>query len=169
MANRIFKSADVQRKSDTTIEVKRSFNADRETVFKSFTTPELVRRWMLGPSGWEMPICEMDFREGGQFRWRWKNLTNQSEFGFFGEFRQISSPEMYVNTETFDPGTLGGDMGKTCLITVTFVQEEKFTTVFTKVVYQSKEDLEKALATGMTDGMEISYSLLDKVLCVQPV
>ncbi|WP_145285035.1 SRPBCC domain-containing protein [Pirellulimonas nuda] len=52
--------------TDTQVEVVRSFDAPVEYVWKAFTEPELVSRWMMGPPGWSMPVCEMDFRVGGQ-------------------------------------------------------------------------------------------------------
>ncbi|MGD8280014.1 MAG: SRPBCC domain-containing protein, partial [Gemmatimonadota bacterium] len=58
--------------SDTEVEVTRAFNAPRDLVWKAYTTPDLVQRWLLGPPGWTMPVCEMDVRVGGDFRWVWK-------------------------------------------------------------------------------------------------
>ena len=43
----------------------RAFDAPRALVFDAFTKPELIRRWMLGPDGWSMPVCEVDLRVGG--------------------------------------------------------------------------------------------------------
>jgi uncharacterized protein YndB with AHSA1/START domain len=159
-----FKSADVQKTSDTSVQIKRSFNASKDIVFKAFTTPSLLKRWMLGPPGWDMPICEMELKEGGKFRWGWKNRSNGFEFGFFGTYRRVTASQEIVHTQTFDPGTMGGDMGKECLLTVTFTENAGVTTVTTQIKYQSHEDMEKALATGMTDGMEMSYQLLDGIL-----
>lgn len=164
MASPIFKSADVQQTSNTTVEVRRSFNASLDLVYKAFTTPALLKRWMLGPPGWEMPVCEMDLREGGKYQWRWRSVTDKSEFGFFGVFREVKPSQKLSQTQTFDPGTMGGDMGSECMITATFREENGVTTVTSEIKYQSKEDMEKALATGMTDGMEMSYQQLDQVL-----
>lgn len=164
MSAQIYKSTDVKKTSETTVEVRRSFNAKRDMVFMSFTSPELIKRWMLGPPGWEMPVCEMDLREGGKYRWRWRSKADKSEFGFFGVFQKVMAPQQLSQTQTFDPGTLGGDMGSECLISARFSEENGITTVTTEIKYQSKEDMEKALATGMTDGMEMSYQQLDAIL-----
>jgi uncharacterized protein YndB with AHSA1/START domain len=164
MATPYFKSTDVLKTSDAAVEIRRSFSATQDLVFKAFTTPALIKRWMLGPPGWEMPVCEMDVREGGEFNWRWKNEGDKNEFGFHGVFREVRPSEKIVHTQTFDPGTLGGDMGAECLLTVTFAEEAGVTTVTTAIKYRNKEDMEKALATGMTEGMEMSYQQLDKVL-----
>ena len=48
------------------------------------------RRWMLGPPGWSMPVCEMDVRPGGQYSWRWRSATDGREFGFGGPSARCS-------------------------------------------------------------------------------
>lgn len=164
MSTKIYQSADVQKASDTTVEVKRSFKAKQDLVFKAYTTPALLQRWCGGMDGWTMPVCDMDVREGGKYRWRWKSEADKIEFGFHGVFREVKEAQKLVHTQIFDPGTMGGDMGSECLITATFVEANGFTTVTTEIKYQSKEDMEKALATGMTDGMEMNYQKLDKLL-----
>lgn len=164
MSNPLYLTAKIEKVSPTTLEVTRSFKADRNLVYEAYTTPALVRRWMLGPPGWEMPVCEMDIKEGGKFRWRWKNNEDNSEFGFHGVYTQVNAPQKIAHTEIFDPGTIGGDMGGECLVTVMFKEDGNSTTVTTSIAYKSESDIEKALATGMTDGMEMSYKLLDEVL-----
>lgn len=58
--------------SDREIEIARDFHAPRQLVFDAFTKPELVRRWLLGPDGWTMPVCEIDLRVGGSYRYVWR-------------------------------------------------------------------------------------------------
>jgi uncharacterized protein YndB with AHSA1/START domain len=157
MQTNFYKTAEVQKTSETTVEVKRSFKAKQDLVFKAYTTPSLIQVWCCAMPGWEMPECEMDVREGRKYRWRWKNNADKSEFGFHGVFRQVVPSLKLAHTQVFDPGTMGGDMGSECLITVTFLELNGVTTVTTEIKYQCKEDMDKALATGMTDGMEISY------------
>lgn len=159
-----FEKAQVSTPSDREVKVVRSFKAPRDLVFKAYTTPELVRRWMLGPPGWEMPVCEMDVRVGGKYRWRWRSNEGNQEFGFYGEFKQVSAPAKLVSTEYFDPGNVGGDMGEGALITVEFTEDKGITTLTSIMDFGSKQARDAALATGMTDGMEQSYQLLDQVL-----
>ena len=59
--------------SDREVAWTRSFAAPRERVFRAFTEPEHVQRWMLGPDGWTMPVCEIDLRVGGAWRCVWRN------------------------------------------------------------------------------------------------
>ena len=58
--------------SDFEIQVTRDFHAPRALVFDAFTKPELVRRWLLGPPGWTMPVCETDLRVSGVYRYVWR-------------------------------------------------------------------------------------------------
>ena len=56
-------------KGDLEITMTRRFAAPVALVFEAWTTPALLRRWLLGPPGWTMPVCEVDFRVGGAYRY----------------------------------------------------------------------------------------------------
>jgi uncharacterized protein YndB with AHSA1/START domain len=161
--------AQVTLPSDREVKVTRSFRAPRTLVYRAYTEPDLVRRWMLGPPGWSMPVCEMDVRVGGRYRWRWRNDENGTEFGFSGTFREVQPPSKLVHTEAYDPGSVGGGYpGNDAIVTTTFQEEGGVTTVTTLMDFGSKEARDAALATGMTDGMEQSYQLLDRLLVELP-
>ena len=91
--------AQVALPSDREVKVTRSFKAPRALVYKAYTDPTLVQRWLLGPPGWSMPVCEMDVRVGGRYRWRWRSDQDGSEFGFAGTFREVQPPSRLVHTE----------------------------------------------------------------------
>ena len=157
--------AQVTLPSDREVRVTRSFKASRTLVYRAYTEPELVRRWMLGPPGWSMPVCEMDVRVGGRFQWRWRSEENGSEFGFSGTYREVSPASRIVHTEAYEPGEVGGGYpGPEAIVTVTFAEDGGLTTVTTLIDFGSKESRDAAVATGMTDGMEQSYQLLDRLL-----
>lgn len=161
----LFEKADVTLPSAREVQVTRSFKAPRTLVYRAYTEPELVRRWLLGPPGWAMPVCEMDVRVGGQYRWRWRNEADGSEFGFTGTFREVRTPSRLVHTESYDPGTAGdGFPGQEALVTVTLAEEDGVTTVTTVIDFGSQEARDAAVSTGMTGGMEQSYQLLDRLL-----
>jgi uncharacterized protein YndB with AHSA1/START domain len=152
--------------SDREVCVTRAFKAPRALVFEAYTRPELVRRWMLGPPGWSMPVCEMDVRVGGKFRWRWRDDADGKEFGFHGEFREVEPGVRLVHTELYDPGDVGGSMGESgeALISVEFSEAAGLTTVTSRMDFGSKQARDAAMSTGMTDGMEMSYQKLDALL-----
>jgi uncharacterized protein YndB with AHSA1/START domain len=157
--------AQVTLPSDREVKVTRSFKAPRALVYRAYTEPELVRRWLLGPPGWSMPVCEMAVRVGGCYRWRWRSDENGKEFGFAGTFREVQPSAKLVHTEAYDPGTLGdGYPGNEAIVTVTFTEGGGVTTVTALIDFGSKEARDAAVATGMTDGMEQSYQLLDGLL-----
>ena len=149
--------------NDLEVVVIRDFQAPRSTVFDAWTKPELMSRWLLGPPGWTMPVCEMDLRVGGTFRWRWRNDAG-AEFGFTGVFREVVRPSRLVHTQVYDPGTVGGSMGAEALITAALTENRGVTTYTTTIRYQSKADRDAAMSTGMTDGMEQSFAQLDALL-----
>ncbi len=161
--------AQVTLPSDREVKVVRSFRAPRALVFRAYTEPNLVRRWMLGPPGWSMPICDMDVRVGGRYQWRWRSDDGANEFGFAGMFREVQPPSRLVHTEGYDPGTVGGGYpGNDALVTTNFDEHNGVTTVTTLIDFGSKETRDAAVATGMTDGMEQSYQLLDQLLGEMP-
>jgi uncharacterized protein YndB with AHSA1/START domain len=159
-----FEEAQVSQPSDREVKIVRSFKAPRDLVYKAYTTPELVKRWLLGPPGWTMPVCEMDVRVGGKFRFRWRSNEGGKEFGFHGEFKEVEAPAKLVQSEYFDPGDLGGDMGEGALVRVAFTEDSGITIVTTIIDFGSKRARDAAIATGMTHGYEQSYQLLDGVL-----
>lgn len=157
--------AQVTLPSEREVKVTRSFKAARPLVYRAYTEPELVRRWLLGPPGWSMPVCEMDVRVGGRYRWRWRNDQDGSEFGFAGTFRDVQPPSRLVHTQAYDPGTVADDFPRNdAIVTVTFSEENGATTMTLLVDFGSREARDAAVATGMTDGMEQSYQLLDQLL-----
>src|SRR5262245_30823493 len=157
--------AQVTMPSEREVRVTRSFKASRGLVYRAYTEPSLVQRWLLGPPGWTMPVCEMDVRVGGKYRWRWRSDEDGKEFGFSGEFQEVSPHSKLVHTEYYDAGDLDDSMGKEpAVVTVTFHERDGVTQMTSSIRFASKEDRDTALSTGMTDGMEMSYKLLDGVL-----
>ena len=115
-----------------------------------------------------MPVCDMDVRVGGSYRWRWRSDTEGAEFGFFGTFREVQPPSRIVHTEAYEPGTVGGAYpGEDAIVTVNFTEDAGVTTVTTLIDFRSKDARDAAVSTGMTTGMEQSYQLLDRVLTEQ--
>jgi uncharacterized protein YndB with AHSA1/START domain len=157
------KTAEVTLPNDTSVLVERDFSASRELVYAAYTQPALMQRWLLGTPGWTMPVCEMDVRVGGRFRWRWRSDEDGGEFGFEGEFVEVDAPALIRHTEAFDAGSTPEQMEE-AMVTVRFEERGGTTSVSTLIEYASKEARDGALATGMTDGMEASYQQLDTLL-----
>ena len=160
--------AQVTLPSDREVKVVRSFRAPCALVYRAYTEPPLLKRWLQGPPGWTMPVCEMDVRVGGRYRWQWRSDDGNQQFGFSGTFREVEPASRLVHTEAYDAGTAGfGYPGQDAIVTVSFNEDAGVTTVTTLIAYPSKETRDAAVKTGMTDGMESSYQLLDTVLAEQ--
>jgi len=159
------KPAEVSTPSDREVLVKRSFDAPVNLVWQAYTDPAVMRRWLTAIPGWSMPVCEMATHVGGKYRWRWRDNENGQEFGFTGEVLELTPRAKIVHTQIFDAGDLGVSMGsEPSIITVTFQETNGLTNMTTTIRYASKADRDAAFATGMTDGMEMSYKQLDGVL-----
>ena len=159
--------AQVSLPSDREVKVTRTFKVPRELVYRAYTESQLVQRWLLGPPGWTMPVCESDLRVGGRYRWRWRSEDGKSEFGFDGVFREVQPGVKIVHTQVYDPGTNEPVPPSEAIITVSFAEQGGVTTVTTLMDFGNKETRDAVVATGMTDGMEQSYQLLDRVLAEQ--
>jgi len=156
MANKL----EITLPSDREIVITRSFNAPRDLVWDCHTKPGLVRRWLLGPPGWEMPVCEIDLRVGGKYRCEWLDKGRGKTMGMGGVFTAVNKPERFDSKERFDDDWTGGE---TVNVQV-FIETAGGTKSVLTVLYASKQARDGAAASGMTDGMEAGYARLDEVL-----
>ena len=149
-------------RGDREIVMTRVFDAPRTLVFQAFTKPELVQRWLLGPSGWTMPVCEMDLRVGGAFRWVWRREADGTEMGMGGVYREITPPARLVHTERFDNPWYPGD----ALVTTVLAEQAGRTALTLTVRYESREARDGVLKSGMESGVAASYDRLEETLTV---
>ena len=94
--------------SDREVAMTRTFDAPRRLVFDAFTKPELIKRWLGVRAGWTMPVCEVDLRVGGTYRYVWRGPKG-NDMGMGGVFREIVAPERIVATEKFDDSWYAGE------------------------------------------------------------
>jgi uncharacterized protein YndB with AHSA1/START domain len=145
--------------TDREVVVTRVFDAPRGMLFDAHTKPDLVQRWLLGPPGWTMPVCEIDLRVGGKYRYVWQNAGGQ-RMGVSGTFKEIVRPSRLVITQLFDQDWTGGET----LVVTELVEQGGKTTLTTTVRYASREARDGALKTGMAKGMEAGYERLEDLL-----
>ena len=142
------------------IVMTRVLDAPRKLVFDAFTKPELVRRWLLGPPGWSMPVCEIDLRVGGKYRYVWRKDSDGAEMGMGGVYREIVVPERLVTTERFDEAWYPGE----AVGTLVLVEQRGRTTVTQTMLYESREARDAVLKSGMEKGVAASYDRLADLL-----
>jgi uncharacterized protein YndB with AHSA1/START domain len=138
------------------IEFERVFNAPRETVWRAFTTPELIARWW--GRGHKLDVERHEFKRGGH--WRYVEHTDQGDAGFEGRFREIRPQEFIAETFEFD-----GMPGYVSVETVQFTPlGEGQTKLEAHVTFMTPEERTGMLQSGMEGGMNESYAALDRLL-----
>ena len=135
------------------IVMTRVFDAPRRLVFEAWTSPEHLPHWLLGPEGWTMPVCEIDFRPGGAWHFVWRHSDGR-EMEMRGSYREVAPPERLASTESW-----GGDWPET-INTVVLSEEDGKTMLSCTILYPSKEPRDAALKTGMKDGVALSFDRL---------
>jgi uncharacterized protein YndB with AHSA1/START domain len=137
--------------------IEREFEAPRDLVFRAFTDPELIVQW-LGPRELTMRIEEYDVRDGG----KWRHISadaDGNEFGFHGVFHGTPSPEGTVQTFEFE-----GMPGHVAMDTLTLVERDGRTLARTVSSFQSVEDRDGMVASGMERGVRDSDERMGELL-----
>lgn len=138
--------------SDTELLIERTFRAPRPLVWRAFTDPSLLPRWM-GPAESPMTRCEMDLRPGGKFLWAWGK--DGGEHRLPGEFVEVDPPRRLVYVDTGETPSH---------ITLTFTEVEGGTKVAMLGRLPSRKMRDEILASGYTEGTELGYVRLDALL-----
>jgi uncharacterized protein YndB with AHSA1/START domain len=152
----------LEARGEREIVITRAFDAPRRLVFDAFSKPELVRQWLLGPPGWSMPVCEIDFRVGGRYRYVWRR-DNGDEMGVGGVYKEIVAPERIVATERFDQSWYPGEG----LGTILLVEQGSRTLMTQTLTYESREARDGVLKSPMESGVAISYDRLETLVASQ--
>lgn len=146
---------------DREVVLSREFSAPPPRVWDAMTKPEYLRRWLLGPPGWSMTVCDNDLKPGGAFRWAWRGPDN-AEIAMLGVYREVSFPDKIVRTERFDMGCepqSGEQLGTLALADIGSGRTKLTITV----LYPSKEARDAAVASGMASGPAAGYNVLDEI------
>jgi uncharacterized protein YndB with AHSA1/START domain len=141
------------------IVLTRVFAAPRRLVWDALTTPELLKRWLLGPPGWTMVVCAIDLKVGGAYRYVWRR-SDGTEMGMGGVYREIVPPERLVHTEVFDVPWYPGE----ALVTTVLVEQAGRTTFTATILYESRAARDAVLASPMEEGVAASYDRLAELL-----
>ena len=147
---------DVKAQGEREIVLRRVFDAPREAVWNALSQPELLKRWW-GLRADAMTTCEMDFRVGGA----WHFVVNgpNGEHGFRGEFCEIVPGERIVQTFEW-----AGRPGHVSRETLTLDECDGQTTLTIHCLFDSREDRDGMLGSGMEQGAGESYDRLEELL-----
>ena len=149
----------VTARSDREIVMTRIFDAPRNLVFDAYTKPELLKRWLGVFGGYSMPVCEVDLRVGGAYRFVWRG-PDGAEMGVRGVYREVVRPERLVHTEKFDEAWYPGES----LITTVLAEQGGKTTLTVTMRYESREARDAVLKSPMESGVAQSYDKLAVLL-----
>jgi len=136
--------------------ITREFDAPRELVFKAYTDPNLISQWW-GPRGVTTIVDKMEAKKGGM--WRFVHKAIDAEYAFNGVYHDVISPERIVQTFEFEPMA-----GHVLLETITFEDHGGKTKLISQSVFQSVEDRDGMLQSGMESGAAESNDRLDELL-----
>jgi uncharacterized protein YndB with AHSA1/START domain len=142
---------------DREIVMTRAFNAPCHLVFEAFSEPELLKRWLLGPPGWEMVVCEVARKVGDRWRYEWRNAEGK-QFGTGGVCRELVPNERVVFTEIMD------GYPTESIVTTLFTGQGGQTLVTMTQLFESREVRDAVLKSGQERGVAISYDRLEELL-----
>jgi uncharacterized protein YndB with AHSA1/START domain len=151
------RGTEAQLLSDTQVRVSRVIRGTPQQVWRAHHEPALMKRWLTGPDGWRMAVCEIATAVGASYRYEWEMADGTQRFGFEGELLEWSPPYRTVTSEQMigmpGPGTRNE-------LTLVPVQEGTLLSIL--ITYPNKELRDMILGTGMTTGMEASYARLER-------
>ncbi len=140
--------------------ITREFDAPRELVFKTFTDPELYKQW-IGPRELTTEIDVFESVSGGSWRYIQRDPEG-NEYAFHGVNHEVLPPERIIGTFEFEglPET-----GHVILQTLKLISlPDNRTRIIDQSVFQSVEDRDGMLQSGMEIGVDESYQQLDELL-----
>ena len=153
---------EVQLIDDTQARVARVVRGSVPQLWQAFTDEALLRRWQLGPDGWEMTVCEVGAVPGAAMHTEWRHVESGESFGFVGVVVEAAPPHRLVTTERMvSPADPEGAASAETLNELTFTPVAGGTLASYLITYPSEEIREMVLATGMADGMEASFKRLE--------
>ena len=141
---------------DRYVLVTRRFAAPPELVYRAHTEPELIRKWLLGPEGWTMPVCLNDAKPGGKIRYEWTD-GNGGGFSLTGEYVELKPFSRIVHVERMHlPDPTPDNRVET-----NFAPDGTGTLMTMRMTLPDAKTREAMLATGMEHGLEASYARVE--------
>jgi uncharacterized protein YndB with AHSA1/START domain len=139
--------------------VTRHFAASPEAVYRAHTEPELIKKWLLGPDGWTMPVCISEAWPGGKIRYEWTNGKGGG-FRLTGEYLELNPYSRIVHVERmYLPDPTPDNHAET-----RFDQDGEGTLMTIRMTLPDEQTRATMLASGMERGMEASYRRLEEMI-----
>lgn len=152
-------SLKVYAQGDQELIVERAFAAPLALVWDCHTKPELYQRWGAGPRDWKMPVCRIDLKVGGHFRFETRDDAGRQMI-MAGRYLEIQAPKRLVFEMNFEPSWYPGKE----VNTLVFTEKDGLTVVTATVRYESAQALKMVLDSPMESGLRECYLKMDAVL-----
>jgi uncharacterized protein YndB with AHSA1/START domain len=137
----------------------REFDAPRELLFRAYTDPRLYEKW-VGPKDMTMSVEKMDAVNGGSYRF--VHERDGHKYAFFGVYHEVLAPERMIGTFEFDGLP---ERGHVILGTTKFEDlPNGRSRLVHQSVFQSVQDRDGMVASGMERGVNDGYEKLDALL-----
>ncbi|MDN3312007.1 SRPBCC family protein [Microbacterium oryzae] len=156
------RGTEVEILDDQHVRITRVIQGPREMVWRAHFEPELMQKWLLGPDGWAMPVCETSTEVGGTYRYEWEPSAGVEgeRFGFEGEVLHVEPGRRAVTTERM----IGMADGPTTINDLSLYEEDGLTLLTQLIEYPDAATRDMILETGMVDGMEASYARMEALV-----
>ncbi len=141
------------------LQMTRTFDAPAWLIFDALTKPALVQQWLLGPPGMTMPVCEIDLRVGGGYRYVWRTPDGR-DMGISGTYTEIQWPHRMVHTERFDHQS----EDDVAIVTTRLEEKDGRTTLTQVMLFPTQEIRDAVVASGMAQGVEASFDRVDPMV-----
>jgi uncharacterized protein YndB with AHSA1/START domain len=143
--------------------MSRTFDAPRALVFEAWTRPEHLARWW-GPTGWTLPVCNLDLRPGGVWHYCMRGPGGEEGWGR-AEYLEIVEPERLVFRDAFsDADGNIVDAMPVATVTVTFEERGRQTVVTSRTRYETSADRDRVVEMGVVEGMTQTLDRLEELL-----
>lgn len=150
---------ELKTEGDRHVLVTRRFAAPPQAVFRAHTEPELLRKWLLGPDGWTMPVCISEPQPGGKIRFEWSDGRGGG-FSLTGEYLEVEPHQRLLHVERMHLPDPTPDNH----VEQRFEPDGEGTLLRMRMTLPDAATRDQMLATGMEHGMEASYKRLESTL-----
>lgn len=138
--------------------ISRSYDAPARLLFEAWTKPEHVMKW-FGPKGWPVTMCQIDFRQGGQWRAAMTGPDGTQQTSFGGEYLEIVPNRRIVLSNGFElPGA------EKMIWTVTFDEKGDKTVLTVRTLFPSIAQKAVYIGAGFQQGLGMGLDQLTGVV-----
>ena len=156
MAEKVVPSIEAQ-PGGREIVITTTYDAPRELVWRAYTEPDLIKQWW-GPRELTTNIEQMDVRPGGIWRFVQKDPDGK-EYAFRGVYHSLMRHELIIQTFEWE-----GMPGHVSLQVARFDEKDGRTTVKAIAVFETVEDRDGMIQTGMKRGVDEGAERLSELL-----